>query len=121
MARVKASRSVRSIARSSFGPVNERPSGSVPDASIGTVPSAVRQAPMASKFSRPKPSGSIRLWHDAQVGSARCCSSCCRTDVAVPTPLSSRFGTSGGGSGGGAARMLSRIQRPRSTGEVRVA
>ena len=28
-----------------------------------------RQAPIASKFSRPKPSGSIRAWHEAHVGS----------------------------------------------------
>ncbi len=34
---------------------------------------------MASKFSKPKPSGSIELWQEAQVGFARCCSICCRS------------------------------------------
>ena len=76
IARVNASFCASSTPRSSIGPLKVRPSGSVPEASIGTVPSVVRQPPMASKFSRPKPSGSIRLWHDAQVGSVRCCSSC---------------------------------------------
>ena len=93
----------------------------MPAASIGNLPSIVRQAPTASKFSSPKPSGSIRRWHDAQVGFLRCSSSCFRTEADVPMLVSSRFGTSAGGSGGGALSRLSRIHLPRSTGEVRVA
>ena len=46
--------------------------GAVPVESIGNLPSSVRHAPMPSKFSRPKPSGSIRRWHEAHVGSLRC-------------------------------------------------
>src|SRR5262245_30413847 len=103
------------------GPLNVLPSGSVPDASIGNFPSCVRQPPMASKFSRPKPSGSIRAWQEAHMALVRCCSSCLRSEAVEPILDSSRLGTSGGGGGGGALRMFSRIHLPRSTGEVLVA
>ena len=53
-------RSSFNMAFSSTGPLNDLPSGSVPEASIGNFPSWVRQAPMASKFSKPNPNGSIR-------------------------------------------------------------
>ena len=56
---------------SSSGPLNVRPSGSAPEASTGNLPSSVRQAPTASKFSSPKPSGSIRTWQAAQVALVR--------------------------------------------------
>src|SRR3954469_25412327 len=109
------------IDRNSPGLLNDLPSGSLPEESTGKLPSIVRQAPTASKFSRPKPRGSIRRWHEAHVGSWRCASSCSRSDAAVPIDASFRFGTSGGGSGGGALSRLSRIHLPRRTGDVRVA
>jgi hypothetical protein len=63
-----------SAVRSSATPLNFVPSGSAPDASIGLNDSSTaRQRPIASKFSRAKPAGSIMLWHDAQTGLARCC------------------------------------------------
>ena len=74
---------------------------------------------MASKFSNPNPSGSIRAWHDAQLGFARCCSIRCRS-VPVSCAWPSSSGTSAGGGGGGVPRICSRIHLPRFTGEVRV-
>ena len=76
---------------------------------------------MASKFSSEKPSGSIFWWQAAQVGCARCASSCWRSGASAPTLASSSRGTPAGGSGGGAFSTFSRIHLPRSTGEVRVA
>ena len=77
---------------------------------------------MASKFSRPKPSGSIRAWHEAQFGSARCCSIRCpeRPDRGILLVVGERRRRSGGGGGGGVPRISSRIHLPRLTGEVRV-
>src|SRR5690348_16363018 len=76
---------------------------------------------MASKFSRLKPSGSMRAWQLAQAGLARCISSIWRTDSGLLSLLlDSSEGTLGGGAGGGAARMFSRIHLPRMVGEVRV-
>ena len=88
---------------------------------IGDSPSTVRHCPSASKFSRLKPSGSMRAWQLAQVGLARCRSSISRTDTGVPAVLSSSVVfTSGGGGGTGAARMLSSSHLPRIVGDVRV-
>ncbi len=120
MPRTKASLSSLSNAFSSFGPSKDFPPGSDPDASTGKVPSTVRHAPIASKFSRPNPNGSIREWHDAQAGFLRCASICWRNDADCPTFVSSKAGTDGGGGGGGALSRFSRIHLPRSTGEVRV-
>ena len=92
-----------------------------PTGRSANLPSIVRQAPMASKFSRPKPSGSMRRWHDAHVGLLRCASICCRSDAVSPIAVSSRSGTSAGGAGGGASSRLSSTHLPRSTGDVRVA
>src|SRR5262245_19979851 len=76
---------------------------------------------MASKFSRLKPSGSIRAWQDAQIGLARCCSNISRTVVVFPSLLSSRLVFAlGGGGGTGAARMFSSSHLPRIVGDVRV-
>ncbi len=55
------------VVRSS-GPASCVPSTSVPLASITESPSRSRQAPIALKFSSAKPTGSITLWHDAQLG-----------------------------------------------------
>ena len=41
-------------------------------------------------------------------------------DGAPPSPFSTSAGMFGGGAGGGDPRMLVRIHRPRTTGEVRV-
>ena len=48
-------------ARRSFTPFNGVPSTSWPDASIGELPSVVRQRPSRSKFSSEKPIGSM-IW-----------------------------------------------------------
>src|SRR4026208_1866981 len=88
---------------------------------IAAAPSIVRHWPTASKFSRLKPIGSIRAWHDAHTGLARCCSSISRTVVVLPSLLSSRLVLAfGGGGGTGAARMFSSSHLPRIVGEVRV-
>src|SRR5262245_23096066 len=85
-------------------------------------PSVVRHCPMASKFSRLKPIGSMRAWQLAHVGFERCCSSISRTDFALaPVPAdSSKAGTFAGGGGGGAPRIFSSSHLPRIVGEVRV-
>ena len=55
--------------------VESLPSGIVPVATTGE-PSAyvVRYLPMASKFSKPKPTGSISLWQPEQAGLLECAS-----------------------------------------------
>src|SRR5678815_1815591 len=103
------------------GPLNEFPSGSVPEESIVNSPSFERQAPIASKFSSPNPSGSMREWHEAQIAFFRCCSNCSRIEEVLPIFASSRFGTSGGGGGGGAPTRFSNTHLPRNTGDVRFA
>src|SRR5205814_8274398 len=104
-------------------PLNDDPSGSLPDASIGLYDSSTeRQRPIASKFSSAKPAGSIMLWHEAQTGSDRC--SAIRSRIVFTFACvrrSESAGTFGGGSGGGVPRMLLRIHLPRITGDVRIA
>src|SRR5947209_18730401 len=107
------------MTRISAGVENDFPLGRVPLESMGNLPSIVRHLPVASYFSRPKPSGSMRLWQDAQMALARCFSSCTRMDP-VLTASSSSDGTSAGGGGGGVPRMFWRMYLPRITGEVRV-
>ena len=53
------------------GPSNFLPS-TTPLTSSFTPPSAVRQAPAASKFSSARPSGSVILWQPAHMGSRVC-------------------------------------------------
>ena len=77
---------------------------------------------MASKFSKPKPSGSILAWHEAQLGLARCCSIRCRSvagelDVLRRPSARARRAAAGAAACRGSA---SRIHLPRFTGEVRV-
>src|SRR5688500_10536158 len=117
----KSSLSAERMALSSNGPVNVRPSGSAPEASTSNLPALSRHLPTASKFSSPKPSGSMRTWHEAHVGWARCASSDSRSDLETPTTSSARLGTSPGGGGGAELRMFSRMYFPRKTGEVRFA
>ena len=68
-------------------------------------PACVRRArasaPIRSKFSSPKPIGSMILWHDAHAGLVRCASSRCRSEVAFTASGSfSRFvSMPGGGTG----------------------
>src|SRR5579871_1240620 len=104
-------------------PLNEAPSGSLPDASIGLYDSStVRHRPMASKFSNAKPVGSIMLWHELHAGLERCCASRSRTVLTLAwVRWSLRAGTFGGGSGGGVPKILFRTHLPRITGEVRIA
>ncbi len=111
-----------STRRSPSGPSNFVPSGSVPDGSIRVSPSsAVRQRPIASKFSSANPSGSIRAWQLEQTGLLRWSSMRSRTEAGFPlSPVSRSAGTSGGGGGGGAPRTFSSSHLPRSTGDVRV-
>src|SRR5438105_15399127 len=109
-----------SARRSAAGPFTAVPSSSTPVALIGTAPSIVRQRPRASKFSRLKPSGSIRAWQLEHTRLVRCLSSISRTDDGLPVLLSSRFVfVFGGGGGGGAARIFSRSHLPRMVGAVR--
>src|SRR5215831_1431618 len=90
-----------SACRNAAGPFTVVPSSSTPEASIGTSPSNVRQWPRASKFSRLKPSGSIRAWQLEHTGFVRCRSNISRTDDGLPVLLSSRFVFVFGGGGGG--------------------
>src|SRR5581483_6748190 len=81
----------------------------------------VRHCPIASKFSRLSPSGSILAWQLAHTGFARCTSNICRTVSGFPSLLlNSSAGTFGGGAGGGAARIFSSSHLPRIVGDVRV-
>ena len=54
------------------GPPRPPPPPSPPRRAGTGIISFSRHLPMASKFSRPKPMGSIRRWHDAQVGFSTC-------------------------------------------------
>ena len=109
------------ISRKSRASWKVSPVVNFPEASIASPPSLSRHAPVPSKCSNAKPIGSIRSWHDAQFGLARCCSIFCRMVPESGAFLSSSvFTTSGGGGGGGVPRMFSRIHLPRFTGEVRV-
>src|SRR5207248_10760626 len=102
-------------------PTNLRPSGKPPEASTGFPSSTVRQRPTASKFSNENPGGSIRLWQLAHWPLARCSAKRSRTESVAEIVLSLSAGTFGNGGGGGVPSTFSRIQRPRITGEVRVA
>ena len=57
---------------------------------MANSPSLARKAPMASKFSKAKPSGSMRAWQLAQLGLARCCSIRWRSDAGQHAPCRSR-------------------------------
>ena len=103
-----------------LGPANLVPSGMTAETSIGLPISLVRQAPMALKFSRLKPKGSILVWQEAQTGLERCISICSRTVIILPFLTSFSEGMFGGGAGGGAARIFSSTHLPRSTTEVRL-
>src|SRR6516162_124480 len=105
------------------GPSSLVPSNRSPLGSILTLPSLIRQAPTASKFSSDRPIGSIKLWQDAHGSLALCSSIRCRTDSILVSPLvafSLSGGTFGGGGGGGVPKNTSMTYFPRPTGEVRV-
>src|SRR5262245_36090006 len=120
--RMNSSRCDNRIFRNSAGLLNEVPSGNDPAASIGSPYSAALHRPMALKFSRAKPIGSILLWQLAHTALLRCFSMRSRTDEggAPPSPFSVNAGTFGGGAGGGEPRMLVSSHFPRTTGDVRV-
>jgi hypothetical protein len=82
---------------------------------------AERRRPTASYFSSANPTGSIMLWHVAQIAFFLCSDSRARPERLPSTVLSLSAGTLGGGGGGGVPRMFSRIHLPRSTGDVRSA
>ena len=106
-------------ARNSTGPLNFSPEGSDPAASIDwPLVSLSRQRPIQSKFSRPKPIGSMRLWQVAQDGSARWRMSIWRIVSRVRACAFSSGGTSGGGGGTGVPSSVSSTQAPRRTGLV---
>ena len=46
--------------------------------------SLMRQAPVTSKFSSARPSGSITRWHELHAGFVRCCSMRSRVDSVLP-------------------------------------
>src|SRR5437762_13438113 len=109
---------------SSTTPLIGTPFGSTVLASIGALawPSIVRQAPIASKFSRAKPVGSITPWHILQDALSRCNSSRALTVLGGSPAFCERsVAVSGGGGVGGVPRSLSSTQAPRKTGEVRSA
>src|SRR5688572_10655800 len=56
-----------------------------------------RYAPTASNFSRPNPIGSIRLWHDAQLGLDRCTLSSSRLVIGLSGDCTGRFVLTPGG------------------------
>ena len=60
-------------------------------ARCGCVPCRAT-ARLASKFSKANPIGSMRAWHDAQVGLLRCSSSRCRMDMSAFAPLAGKAG-----------------------------
>ena len=74
---------------------------------------------MASKFSSPKPSGSIFAWQPAQAAWVACRANCSRKVFASPFIPSSIWLTPGGGGGGGVPSTTSRTYLPRSVGLVR--
>src|SRR5581483_5295758 len=103
------------------GPDTLVPSSNTPEESIPAPASVVRHWPRASKFSRLKPSGSIRAWQPPHTGSLRCISNISHTESGCDwLLLDSRAGTFGGGGGTGAERIFSRSHLPRIVGEVRV-
>ena len=104
-------------------PSKRVPSGKTPDASIVLAASRSRQRPIASKFSIEKPIGSMRTWHTAQLGFARCLLIASRIDIAVPgsSPSILSAGMFAGGGGGAEESRFSSTHLPRTTGEVRVA
>src|SRR5271168_1974347 len=62
---------------------------------------------------------SILAWHAAHAGLLRCCSSRCRTLLAVvSSAASTSAGTSGGGGGGGEPSNVCITHLPRATGDV---
>src|SRR5262249_61167464 len=82
--------------------------------------STVRHAPITSKFSTAKPSGSIVEWQLLQDGFLRCSASRSRIDAGRAPGLSLRLvSTPGGGGGTGRPKMLFSSHLPRSTGDVR--
>ena len=52
----------------------------VPVASMGSPYSALRHMPMALKFSKARPNGSMRLWQELHKASCRCLASVARYD-----------------------------------------
>src|SRR5215469_8588338 len=82
--------------------------------------SVVLHTPIASKFSRAKPVGSITPWHWLQVALLRCCSSRARTVFGgSPVFCDRSVAVSGGGGEGGVPISLSSTHAPRNTGDVR--
>ena len=57
----------------------------------------VRNAPMPSNVSKPRPIGSISWWQPAQFGSASCCANRSRVDVAAVGAGGFVFAFAGGG------------------------
>src|SRR5262249_60497328 len=81
--------------------------------------STVRHAPITSKFSSAKPSGSIVEWQLLQDGFLRCSASRSRIDAGRAPGLSLRLGaTPGGGGGTGRPKVLFSRRLPRRTGAV---
>src|SRR6187402_1615977 len=76
------------------------PVASCPEGSIFCLYSSARHCPRALKFSKASPSGSMRLWHDAHMASARWTAIVSRrvgTRSASLDFASSKAGISGGG------------------------
>ena len=88
----------------------------------GTGPLLFAETPERVEVLQGKAQGSIRAWQEAQVAWLRCRTIDSRTDGVRPEiflPASSSDGIFGGGGAGGEPRMLSRMNKPRFTGEVR--
>src|SRR5262249_42127846 len=80
-----------------------------------------RHLPKALKFSKARPRGSIRLWHEPHKRLLRWTLSVSFSVGGLPLMVAATCsidGIFGGGGGGGVPKRLSRINKPRFTGEV---
>src|SRR6185436_12442604 len=80
--------------------------------------SAVRCAPIQSKFSNATPSGSKAPWHAAHIGFLRCSSSICRLVCGMSGLGCSVVSTLSGGGGMSRQRICSLTNTPRAVGDV---
>src|SRR5579859_250401 len=90
-----------------------------PVASIGALLAVVRYAPTLSKFSSPRPTGSIIWWQEAQAGFFRCASRTALTDDPGGSMSRALVSTLGGGGGTVLHKSCWETNRPRRVGEVR--
>src|SRR5215467_1114150 len=91
-----------------------------PEPSIVDPPSVFRHCPIASKFSRAKPSGSKLAWQFTQAGLVLCAVTRSRIGRAWSAGEFPSGGTLGAGGGVGVPKTFSKIHLPRRIGDVRL-